>query len=35
MQHLSWTIIPEMDRWEILILNPICQVNQGDEKSIT
>ena len=27
--------IPEMDRWEILILNLICLVSTGNELSIT
>ena len=27
----SWNTIPEMDRWEILILNLICHVNPGNE----
>ena len=31
----SWNTIPEMDRWEILILNLICHVNPGNEQSVT
>ena len=27
----NMTTIPEMDRWEILILNLICHVNPGNE----
>ena len=28
---IPWTTIPEMDRWEIPILNLVCHVNPGNE----
>ena len=35
IQHLPWATIPGMDRWEILILALIDNVNQSNEKYIT
>ena len=32
---LKWATVPGMDRWEILILALICNVNQSNEQYIT
>lgn len=31
----SWTPTPEMDRYEIMILNPVCYLNRGHIQSTT
>lgn len=31
----SWTPTPEMDRYEIMILNPVCYLNPGHIQSTT